>query len=72
MSDRKIACGWHYTFGWLRRPDLDGGGLFAYEHPNGDIIESADPAHKKKIHLTAFQDAQTGERYVSPSRSSVR
>lgn len=70
MKDKVLASGWHDSFGWLRRPELDIGGRHAYEAPDGEIIDSHDKAHKKRMHLTAYEDAATGERYVSPSRTT--
>lgn len=68
MKDKTLCSGWHNTFGWLRRPDLDDGLSFAYEHPDGDIIQSFDKAHQTRMHLTAFEDAKTKEKYISVSR----
>jgi hypothetical protein len=66
--DKALSCGWHNTYGWLRVPHMDGFNTFAYEHPDGSIIESKDKAHKERIHLTAYEDSETGEKYVSPTR----
>jgi hypothetical protein len=63
-----LASGWHNTFGWLRRPELDVDGVYAYENPDGTIIDSTDRAHAARMHLTAYEDQNTGEKYVSVSR----
>jgi hypothetical protein len=68
MKDKILCSGWHNTFGWLRRPDLDEGATFSYETPDGTIVVSHDCAHKKRMHLSAFEDAKTKEKYVSVSQ----
>lgn len=31
-----VRCGFHNTFGWLRRPELDNRDGYCYEAPDGD------------------------------------
>ena len=43
-----IPFGWHWQYGWLRRPELDmaSPSSFAYERPDGAIAYSSVPDHR--------------------------
>jgi hypothetical protein len=43
--------GWHWSFGWLRRPEMDMPGMYAYEAPDGDICYSDRPEHARDVYL---------------------
>ena len=47
-----LSTGPHWTYGWLRRPELDtieeG---YCYEAPDGDLIFSTDPNHEEVMVL---------------------
>jgi hypothetical protein len=62
--DPIIKHGWHWEFGWLRRPENDQDGMFCYEEPDGDLILSARPAHEIAIYLDCRVDTKTGEKYT--------
>ena len=65
MSLPKIVrCGFHHTFGWLRRPELDNRDGYCYEAPDGDLIYSAMFHHDKGMVLYELIDAETGEHYL--------
>ena len=65
MSLPKIVrCGFHHTFGWLRRPELDNRDGYCYEAPDGDLIYSAMFHHDKGMVLYEMIDAETGEHYL--------
>lgn len=67
-EDKLIARGWHHTFGWLRRPLLDAqNGGYCYEDPEGRIIVSKMRIHRQGMYLHCYEDAETGERYTTPS-----
>jgi hypothetical protein len=68
MKDKILCSGWHDTFGWLRRPELDDDLNFTYETPDGTIVVSCEALHQKRMHLSAFEDAKTKEKYVSASQ----
>lgn len=63
-ADKRISVGWHWTYGYLRRPELDEPVGYAYEDPEGDIVYIAEIAALKRVMLECRQDANTGERYV--------
>lgn len=63
--DKKIKSGWHWTFGWMRRPDYDTSNQFAYEGPDGEIIMSSMFVHRKNMYMAQYEDAETGELYVT-------
>ena len=66
--DKLITSGWHYTFGWLRRPDLDeANGGFCYEEPDGDIVISSDPRHRHAMYLDCRWDDDLKETYTAAS-----
>jgi len=66
--DKIIKHGWHWSFGWLRRSELDQGDMYCYEEPDGDLILSAHPAHKIAIYLDCRLDARTGQAYTCLAR----
>jgi len=65
VSDKILCSGWHWSFGWLRRPEIDEDGMFAYEDGDGDLIYSENPCHKHGAYLACLQDEQTKERYLT-------
>ena len=62
-EDKTISKGWHWEYGWLRRPELDEFVGYAYEEPDGDIVYISDPKAKKSVKLKCCED-KTGERYL--------
>ena len=64
MLDRLIKSGWHWQFGWLRRPEKDCENGYCYEAPDGDIIYSGRMDHKLVLYLDCREDADTGEKYL--------
>lgn len=67
-TDRLVSKGWHYTYGWLRRPDEDHAYGFCYEDGDGDLIYTANPIHQKRVFLECREDAKTKERYLCIGR----
>lgn len=66
--DKIICSGWHHTFGWLRRPELDlRNAGFCYETPDGEIVISKAARHRYGMYLNCHEDAATGERYTAIS-----
>jgi hypothetical protein len=46
------SCGPHWTYGWLRRPEMDSHDEgYCYEAPDGDLIYSTDPSHEEVMML---------------------
>lgn len=66
--DKIIKHGWHWEFGWLRRPEMDQEGLHCYEEPDGDLVMSAHPAHSIAMYLDCRKDEETGELYTCIAR----
>lgn len=71
--DKHVKSGFHWTFGWTRRSDLDCEYGYAYEHPDGETIWSARKDHKTMAYLDCFKDDESSELYVafSPMKSSI-
>lgn len=46
-----LKSGWHWSFGMLRRPELDTPTHHAYEEPSGQIMMTRDPDHRDQMHL---------------------
>lgn len=68
MRDRLVARGWHHTFGWLRRPELDvEASGFCYEKPEGEIIVSKLQHHRYGMYMHCYEDRETKELYITPS-----
>ena len=68
IEDHKYICsGWHWSFGWLRRPELDEHYGYCYEDGDGDLIYSPKKRHSKSVYLDCFEDT-TGERYLTFSK----
>ena len=66
--DKLLSSGWHYTYGWLRRPELDEeNGGFCYEEPDGDIVISSDPRHRNTMYLDCRWDEDLKETYTAVS-----
>ena len=63
-SDKRISVGWHWTYGWLRRPEMDETYGYAYEDPEGDLVFVEGPEAKKSLMLECREDTETGERYL--------
>lgn len=63
---RLVSTGWHWQYGWLRRPEFDVEGGSVYERPDGDIIISCRPDHTKAMSLNLWED-ENGKRHLAPS-----
>jgi hypothetical protein len=64
MKHRVVRCGYHYSFGWLRRPESDGDEGYCYEAPDGDLIYSGVNDHREEMYLYEIIDRQTGDHYL--------
>ena len=59
-----LSCGPHYTYGWLRRSELDSAEMgFCYEAPDGDLIYSTHEDHDEIMMLFEVLD-KNGNRYL--------
>ena len=59
MTDERISSGWHYNYGWLRRPELDDENGYAYEEMDGDLIYTKRIGHSVRVYLDCWRDAKT-------------
>ena len=59
-----IRTGYHNTFGWLRRSELDDDNGFCYEAPDGDLVFSGSAHHKNAMLLYELIDPETGDHYL--------
>jgi hypothetical protein len=73
QKDELVATGWHYSFGWLRRPELDVENTgFIYELPDGTLVVSREVRHRHGMHLDVRRDVLTGNLYTSCSAVSAK
>ena len=63
--DKIVGGGWHWSFGWLRRPEKDSHYGFCYEEPDGDLIFTNRADHKHIAYLDQWKDGETGEFYCA-------
>lgn len=66
--DQLLKHGWHWSFGWLRRPELDKDGMYCYEEPDGDLVFSKRHEHKDQMYLDCRKDEFDGEVYTCLAR----
>lgn len=67
-KDKLISIGWHWNYGFLRRPELDnrdGYIGYCYEYPDGDMIYSQRGDHATICFINEWLDGDTGERYLT-------
>ena len=64
MEDEILSTGWHWSYGWLRRPEEDRPFGFCYEDGDGDLIYSIAPPHRKQLYLACCRDRVSGEKYL--------
>lgn len=69
--DEFIKSGWHWSFGWLRRSELDTNDGYCYEDGDGDLIYTPRRDHHLICYLDCWQDQKTGERYLTLNPSPV-
>ena len=58
MPDKLINTGWHWEYGWLRRPELDDQNGYCYEEPDGDLVYTAEPRHRKAVRLNLWEEPE--------------
>jgi len=68
MKDELIGSGWHHTYGWLRRPEMDCEYGYCYEEPDGDLVFTDDARHVRYAFLNCWRDKSTGECYLAFSK----
>lgn len=67
MDDTLVSSGWHWEYGWLRRPELDDANGYCYEDPDGNLVFTHSLRCRKAMRLSCWEDAETGERYLAIS-----
>ena len=67
-KDRLISIGWHWNYGFLRRPEMDakdGYAGFCYESPDGDMIYTERGDHETICFFNEWLDGETNEKYLT-------
>lgn len=72
-GDKCIGWGWHWSFGILRRSDMDNdtdqtGKVwrgFCYELPDGLLFYTERDDHRLICYINQWLDAETGEKYIT-------
>jgi len=67
MTDKLISTGWHYQYGWMRRPELDDANGYCYEEPDGSLVFSQHLRHRKALRLACMFDVEAQENYLTIS-----
>ncbi len=67
-DDTYVSSGWHYKYGWLRRPELDDENGYAYEEADGDLIFTRRITHAVRAYLDCWIDSETGKKYLTFTR----
>ena len=75
VHDEWLSHGWHWSYGWLRRIDMDNDGGyrgFCYEAPDGDMIYTQRRDHRLICFFEQWRDRETGEVYLTlhPDRTA--
>jgi hypothetical protein len=68
VKDEYIRSGWHWEFGWLRRPDMDDANGYCYEEPDGDLLYFQHRSTKVAAFLDVMRDEKSGDNYLCLSR----
>ena len=62
LNQIPMGHGWHDSYGWLRRTDLDEAYAgFMYETPDGHLIRTIDARHERGMYLDKYVVKDTGE-----------
>jgi hypothetical protein len=70
--DEWISHGWHWSYGFLRRRDLDDERGFCYEEPDGDFMWSKRREHHTAMFLEQWRDRETGKTYLIDHPATTR
>lgn len=63
-SDKLISTGWHWQYGWMRRPELDDANGYCYEEPDGNLVFTPSLRHRRALRLSCWFDAELQENYL--------
>jgi hypothetical protein len=64
MTDKLVKHGWHWSFGWLRRPEMDQNNMYCYEEPDGDLVFVRKREHRVQLYLDCRHDEEVSENYT--------
>lgn len=64
-EDKLISTGWHWQYGWMRRPDCDDANGYCYEEPDGNLVFTPQLRHRKALRLACWFDAELQENYLT-------
>lgn len=63
-DDRLVSTGWHWQYGWLRRPELDDDNGYCYEEPDGSHVFTPLLRHRRAMRLACWFDQELNENYL--------
>ena len=63
-DDTLISSGWHWQYGWMRRPELDDNNGYCYEEPDGNLVFTPLLRHRKAMRLACWFDHELQENYL--------
>lgn len=65
IEDEAISSGWHWTYGWTRRSEMDVGySGYVYEDGDGNLMVFKDKIYKDGVYLQCCKDKESGEPYL--------
>jgi hypothetical protein len=65
LSDDVISKGWHWSYGWLRRPEMDVSHAgYVYEDGDGTLMIFKDYSRRRAVYLECCRDSKSGELYL--------
>ena len=70
-QDKWIKSGWHWSFGWLRRQELDDDNGYCFEDGDGDLIFTQRKDHHLVCYLDCWEDSVSHERYLTMNPEPV-
>jgi hypothetical protein len=70
-QDKWIKSGWHWSFGWLRRQELDDENGYCFEDGDGDLIFTQRKDHHLVCYLDCWEDSVSHERYLTMNPEPV-
>ena len=70
-QDKWIKSGWHWSFGWLRRQELDDENGYCFEDGDGDLIFTQRRDHHLVCYLDCWEDSVSHERYLTMNPEPV-
>ena len=67
-----ISNGWHWSYGWLRRPENDDHQGYCYERPDGRLVFSLRRDHRLLCRLECRLDRTTGKTEIQMCKGTTK